>query len=210
MNTWVSFSISIVAIVISGLTLYYKFLRGPKLIIRAAEKIGLWHGHGDFLMDIPTTITNEGARAGYIYQMGLIIENYHNVEERFFLKWDMFLRLDFSKNSWDPYEMASLISAPGNTTIFKYVKFGSDGSMKNWLPSPGKYVVHILGWSRKGDTPDLFDKFELNTDSQLSNSLRQNMEADNFVTTYYTRTDWGKWIPKKLSSVEFNNLTKRS
>lgn len=121
MNTWVSFSISILALVISGLTFYFKFLRRPKLKIRAAEKIGLWHGHGDFLMDVPITVTNEGARAGYIYQMGLIIENYHNVEERFFLKWDMFLGFNFSKNSWDPYEMASLISAPEKTSIFKYI-----------------------------------------------------------------------------------------
>lgn len=208
MNPLVSLLISILALAISGFTFYFKFLRGPKLIISTAEKIGLWHGHGEFLMDIPITITNEGARAGYIYQMGLIIQNYHNVEERFFLKWDMFLKFNFSKNSWDPDEIASLISAPEKTTIFKYVKFRSDDSMKNWLPAPGKYVVYVLGWSRKGDIPNLFDKFELNTDDQMRNNLRQNMEADNFVTTYYSRNDWGKWTSKRLSSVEFKNLTK--
>ena len=208
MNNLASLLISILALAISAFTFYFKFLRQAKPIISAAEKIGLWHAHGEFQMDIPITITNEGARVGYIYQMGLIIENYHNVEERYFLKWELFQKLNLSKGTWEADELASLISVPEKTTINKYVRFRSDNSMKDWLPGLGKYVVYVLGWSRKGDIPNIYDNFELNTDDQMRNNLRQNMEADKLVTTYYIRNDWGKWTPKRLSSVEFKNLTK--
>lgn len=206
----ISILLSIIALVFSFLAFYFRFLRPAKLKLMAAEDIGLWHSHGNFRIDIPITISNNGTKTGHVHQIGIIINNVQNDDEKFFLKWNFFQKFDFTKSSWGPESLPNFISIPEKATVQKNISFNSDNSMKDWIPLPGKYKIYILAWTKRKETPDLSDRFNLNIDEKIKNEIKEKLDANKKESTYYRRDDWGKWTSKRLSKVEYKNLIRKS
>lgn len=150
-----SVGISIVSVLIAGITLFLTQLRPPQVSLYVGPSLKVYYTRGGGLsFYIPITFLNNSPRTGTVLRMSLTLFKKDASETRYLFQWRSFSKFDPGTNSWVFEEIAHAISIPGKATLAKTVWFSWP---EEWEEKPilreGAYDVVIHRWVSENKPP---------------------------------------------------------
>ena len=206
---WLSIAtslISVVAVSISLISLYFTTLQPAKVTLLPAEEISFWHSDGILNVLVPCIFRNSGAQAGVIHKVALVIKELGDKETALLLSWEYFRYFDEKSYTWKKEDVAFPVVTHSRNSIFKAISFYGGTDSKNWLPQPMTYDLYLLAWSKASYEPDLHVKFEVTFEKSIAQDIKSDLEDGIVELHSVKRADWGKWSSKKLSPLELREL----
>lgn len=149
--------ISISSFVVSAATLFFTHLRPPKVVARIGSAIRIYyadHSAGvSFGIYIPATFINLSARTGTILGAAITINRADAVQQRFFMQWRQFSKLD-EEGDWIPESNAHALAMPGKSSQTKMIWFmWETESRPKFFIREGEYELTFLSWERPKSKP---------------------------------------------------------
>jgi hypothetical protein len=206
-HNW-SLALSIVAVGISGFTLWLTSLRPADLRIYVGESIAVGYlgKEQELMVAIPTVISNAGAGSGLVQSMGLMLSDAENSnKEAFFLKWHVFGEFD-PEFVFTQHDRVVPISVHGRASTAKYVVFKGASEFARWVPEAHTYSFSVVAWTKPGVRPDCVRTFRVTFSEEDSATLRQFVADDRKAITWVNRDEFGGWRPKMLSAGEAETI----
>lgn len=198
--------ISILALLVSIVTLYLSLLRPAKIRIVAGESIHLFYfEEGNFGITLPVSFVNQGARIGTVSRVALLIQKHGN-NEGYLLEPYAYQRLDANQR-FQHESIAAPISIPSKSDISKQILFKSAIARPDeYQINAGKYNLTLFGWTEGSIKPNITDTFSL----EVSNPNAQRLEKWHDQKLTYTvcvpQSKWRKWAAHHLTEIEVSTL----
>jgi hypothetical protein len=199
--------ISILALLVSLLSLYYSQVRGAKLRLVAGEHLNINHFvEGNVGVSLPVSLINEGVRPATLRRVGLTISIKGKVEGEL-LEPFYFQRID-DKGNFLQESMPTPITVAASQSVVKQVLFRSDFNhpAEFHLVNPGTYELVLLGWTEDSFVPSVKDKFDIEISEEDASQLRQYLASKTLLTIRISQFAWRKWRAHHLTEAEIQDL----
>jgi hypothetical protein len=149
--------ISISSFVVSAATLFFTHLRPPKLLARIGPPIRIYyadHSAGvSFGIYVPATFINLSGRTGTVLSAAITINRADAAQQRFFMQWRQFSKLD-EEGNWTHESNAHALAMPGKTSQTKMLWFmWETESQPKLFIREGEYELTFLFWDRPKSKP---------------------------------------------------------
>lgn len=199
--------ISLIAVIISIITLYITSLNPPKISLSVGESMQIWHNTDEshaLNIDLPIVFYNAGAKSGVVSSLALIIKD-PNSEESILIKWIGTKNFEDSKLIFESQRLP--IAVPANGEIAHIVSFAGKHQNLNWIPKPITYNLYLLGWTKDSENPAINYKFAWTfSDNDVLDIKKWYDEAKSRGQWFYSS---GYALDsRKLNTFELNNLIK--
>ena len=194
---------SVVAVLLSGLGLYWSHLRSARLEIFAGELIHLYHSSaGELRILVSVAIANHGARLGAILRFALIVEFPHGTQ-RYLLEPLSYQRVTDRGTHADESDPTPVPVVSRSSTV-KVVLFTSSADHPEDfdIDKAGTYQFIVLAWTPNSEMPILYDRFEVQVTEKTAKRLRQKRLEKNCVMTAVSNAKWQKWSARLISKSE--------
>jgi hypothetical protein len=148
--------IAIVSLLISLVTLVFSQLRRAKITAFLGPYITLGYPvGGGFSINLPVTFSNHGAITGSVFRAAITLHRKDASNERYFMQWDSYLKLDTSSpNKWVHDEIAHALAIPGKSIVAKTTLFVWDPtSQPSLLVRQGEYELVFYFWTSDNAVP---------------------------------------------------------
>jgi hypothetical protein len=148
-----STAIALVSFLVSAVTLFFSLLRAPKISKVVGPEFKVYYPpDGGFGVYLPVAFLNESPRTGTVLRCSLSIYRKSTPEERFFMDWRSFCKLE--GNSWAIKEPAHAITVPGMQSRAKIVLFSwRAASIPQIQIAEGSYVMVFHYWTGLAGKP---------------------------------------------------------
>ena len=167
----VAIAISILSLLLSGITLFLTQFRPPKLKCIVGSNIGLNHQPDGFSVYMPITFTNEAHQPGLINRCSVLITPAGALSS-FYIEWTEFRKRDDEKKTYGRDEFAGPLQVQGRSSISKLVWFYWRESDFNF-PS-GRYTAEVFVWAENKDAPPIQELHEFCLDDTDSDDLKNH------------------------------------
>jgi hypothetical protein len=149
--------VSISSFVVSAATLFLTHLRPPKIVARIGPPIRIYysdHSKGvSFGIYVPATFINLSGRTGTILSAAITIHRVDAAQQRFFMQWRQFSKLD-EEGDWIPESNAHALAMPGKTSQTKMIWFmWQTESQPKLFIREGEYELTFLFWDHPKSKP---------------------------------------------------------
>jgi hypothetical protein len=201
-------SISVLALIVSGLTLYLSHLRPARIRIVAGESVHLhYFEEGNFGITLPVSFVNQGARIGTVSRVALLIQK-NGSDEGYLLEPHAYQRLDSNQNFLHE-STASPISVPSKSNILKQVLFKSSVDRPDdFKIVSGKFDLFLFGWTEGSIRPSAMDEFSIEVSEPVVHQLDEWHKKKITYTIGVLQSKWRKWSAHRLTEIEINTLQK--
>jgi hypothetical protein len=123
-----STAIALLALIVFAITLYYSLLRPPKISSVVGPEIRIYYpADGGFGLYVPVPFLNQSPWTGTIWRCAVTLYS-KTSDDRFFMEWRYFFRLNPQGNGFDFDALASAMAVPANQSVSKLIWF-------TWRPS---------------------------------------------------------------------------
>lgn len=146
----ISIIISGISLIVSSLTLYFMFLRPPKLKIFIGPYIIVYRDIFYFSFIVPTAIANHSNQTGVIKRATMIITHKDVPQQNYNMLWSNFRKLNVEGNTWIQGDIVNLIAVIAKSTKSKNIEYqwNFESTPKLFLKA-GTYKIHFYFWSDK-------------------------------------------------------------
>lgn len=104
---------------------------------------------GGLSITIPVTFTNHGSRTGAVLRSAIILWRKEWPEERYFMKWDSFVKENFETRQYTTDEVAHALAIPGKSIIAKVITYGWLDDSKPIVFRDATYCLAFLYWTNE-------------------------------------------------------------
>jgi hypothetical protein len=148
-------AIALLSLLVSAITLFLTQFKGAELSHVVGPELKVYYPFdGGFALYLPVTFLNQSARTGTVLKCGITIFSNVNPEERFYMEWREFSRLDPATAKWGYEEITHAIAIPGNGSTVKVVWFSwRANSTPQFRLSEGQYVFAFHYWTAFSKQP---------------------------------------------------------
>jgi len=199
--------ISILALTVSFLGVYYSQVRHARLRLIAGEHLCVNHfTEGNVGVSLPVCIVNEGTRPGTIRRIGLRIKKADSGEGDL-LEPLYYQRID-EKGNFLHDAMPAPVTVAASQSVVKQVLFRSDLEHPNdfQFVNPGMYQFLLLGWTEDSFEPTVRYPFEVEVSEPVANTLKQRLANKDTWTSRIPQYVWRKWAAHHLTEFEMKGL----
>jgi len=149
--------VSISSLVVSAATLFFTHLRPPKIEAQIGPPIRVYyadHSKGvSFGIYVPTTFINLSGRTGTVLSAGITIHRVDTAQQRFFMQWRQFSKLD-DEGNWTHESNAHALVMSGKASQTKMIWFMWEAeSQPKLFLREGEYELIFLFWDRPKSKP---------------------------------------------------------
>lgn len=201
--------ISLISLSVSVVTLYLVHLRRPSISCRIGPEILAYYADhnqgGSIGFYVPTTFINSSVRTGSILNLALSVHRVDLPEQRFFMMWRHFTKLDVEKNLWVYSESAHAVAVPGNSAINKMVWFMWFATSKpKFVLEKGSYKLHLHYWELKGSIPKTIEHSFFIGDNEFANL--DGLRSKQLNSTFKIPLDKELEINRAMTNAEAKKL----
>lgn len=104
---------------------------------------------GGLSITVPVTFTNHGSRTGAVLRSAITLWRKEWPEERYFMKWDSFVKEDFKTRQWATDEVAHALAIPGKSILAKVITYAWLDDSKPILFRDVTYCLAFLYWTNE-------------------------------------------------------------
>lgn len=104
---------------------------------------------GGLSITIPVTFTNHGSRTGAVIRSAITLWRKDWPEERYFIKWDCFVKEDFKTRKWVNDEVAHALAISGKSILAKVITYAWLDNSKPILFREATYCLAFLYWTHE-------------------------------------------------------------
>lgn len=156
--------VSVLALAVSIMTLYFSFLSSPRVSTQTGEYLHVAHvplGNTQcFSLNLSVSYVNQGSRTGLIRRFGLQIRG-PNSEKVHFLEAAWYQRISHS-GTFVGESYAHPIGVLGRSSGTKNIQFLSQAPPNAFtVTEPGRYKLDLLCWVNSKSRADVMDSFEV-------------------------------------------------
>jgi hypothetical protein len=122
--------ISLIGLFVAIATFFLVQLRPARITVYLGPVgiVGYPLTQGGFIITIPATFTNHGARTGVVLRSAVTLHLKDMPQERYFMQWNSFAKTDFTTNQMKADENTHSLAVPGKSIVAKTIRF-------YWLPT---------------------------------------------------------------------------
>lgn len=205
---------SIVAIVISGFSIYVSHFKSSDIKISTGTSFMAYHDGEDLQLSVPLVLQNSG-NAGVVRSLAILIQDPENDEAYLF---EGIGQRIFSDNVKEPGlwinsdSLKTPISVPKYSEVSMMYRFGGhtkEGNLKGWIPSNKKYNVHLLAWdsNNKRHQVPMEWNFTLDNINEMKSNLQHKREnPSTSSSSTWVRTSNFNSITRKLKKNELDDF----
>jgi hypothetical protein len=141
--------ISLLALIVSAISLFYSQLRPPSISSVVGPEIRIYYPpDGGFGIYMPATFLNQSPRTGTIRRCAITLYPKNNSEERFFMDWRYFFRLKPDGLGFEMEQIASAFAIPESQSVSKLIWFTwRSNSTPPLQIAAGEYVLVFHYWT---------------------------------------------------------------
>jgi hypothetical protein len=161
------------------LTIYFAVLQPAKIEIQAGSFIAITPEYREidksrYILGIPVSFYNDGAKPGILARVGLVIKDPNNMYAYFFKSNNaVVLREEKGKQLWQLESAFSPIIVPPRNAISKTLRFETSGFN---FDSNKTYRFCILAWDKESYNPTYRKEFEFAFESDNINSVENTRQ----------------------------------
>jgi hypothetical protein len=192
--------ISVISLLIAAGTFFLTQLRAARVTsyLGPIASFGYRATDGGLSITVPVTFTNHGSRTGAVLRSAVILWRKEWPEERYFMKWDAFVKEDFKTLQWATDEGAHALAIPGKSIVAKVISYGWLADSKPILFRDATYCLAFLHWTNEGRphheiheipiTADMVAMFNVPVDSThlraVNVALDKKYKVNEILNTY--------------------------
>lgn len=145
----VSTVISLISLLVATGTFFLTQLRAARVTtyLGPNASFGYRATDGGLSITVPVTFTNHGSRTGAVLRSAMTIWRKEWPEERYFMKWDSFVKEDFKTRQWANDEVAHALAIPGKSVVAKVITYGWLADSKPIVFRDATYCLAFLYWT---------------------------------------------------------------
>jgi hypothetical protein len=175
-----------VSAVVASLVAYLAYVRCPHITSVLGPKIMVYYrdfdSGGTFSLIAPVTFGNTAMKTGVVFSASLLVYREDAPQERYYMEWQQFGKLDGNADKWIYEEEAHALAVLGNSSVTKFACF-------NWFSKPklvlreGMYNVTLCSWVQRGGQPRV-ECYRMPISSSQYGKLEELRAARSSVTVY--------------------------
>jgi hypothetical protein len=144
--------ISTISLLVAIATFFLVQLRPARITSYLGPNAGLGYRatDGGLSITVPVTFTNHGSRTGAVLRSAITLWRKEWPEERYFMKWDSFVKEDFKTRQYTTDEMAHALAIPGKSIVAKVITYGWMADSKPIVFRDATYCLAFLYWMDEG------------------------------------------------------------
>jgi hypothetical protein len=160
-------------------------LQPPEIVINAGTYIAISKIYNktemlEYILRIPISFSNNGARSGLLERIGLVIKDPQNEHYAYFLKSvsDEVVRQSQDGGlSWEASSVASAIIIPSRNPITKNVRFEIPREFNLEVSVNKTYDFFVLAWDSESMRPTQGKHFRFTFSQDIIRNLEQEMQS---------------------------------
>ncbi len=202
--------ISVIALLVSFITLYLTHLKAARIAIIAGEHLNIGHYiEGNLNITLPITFVNYGAKTATVKRVALLIQKSGNSEG--YLLEPYFYQKVGDSGEFQNESQPTPIGVSGKQNITKQVLFRSseERPFEFQLIKEGSYTFTLLGWVDTSEIPDISDTFNLEIEPEIATKLELELGKKTASTIRIPQATWRNWTSQKLKQYQVKGLLKR-
>lgn len=144
--------ISTISLVVAIATFFMVQLRPASITayVGPTASFGYRPEDGGLSITIPVTFTNHGSRTGAVLRSAITLWRKDWPEERYFMKWYIFVTGDFKTRQWAIDEMAHALAIQGKSIQARTISYAWLDGAKPILFRDAIYCLAFLHWTDDG------------------------------------------------------------
>lgn len=148
--------IAMLSLLVSGGTLWFTQFAPADIESYVGPKLQVWYEDQNQLqLLLPVTFINRSSTPGTVRQVALTLHRDDAPDDRFFMPWDSFQRVDTSRFKWVYDEIAHALAVPEKASVNKVVAFHWPADAQSrLLLQHGKYALHFHYWAGDASSPE--------------------------------------------------------
>ena len=201
MKVLIPIAVSLVALLISIISLYVSKFRLGELHLTAGEHIAIGHVlEGPVTFVLPVNFANAGSKHLTIDRVALLIQhsgspegyllepNYYLLEPNYYLTFAE--SGEFKRDS-----LAVPITVFGGENVTKQVQFASstERPVEFQMTKDGTYDVTLLAWLHGSTKPSMSDSFSLVVSEAHATQMVNYIKEKTFLTVMLKQSKWRSW-----------------
>lgn len=204
-------AISIVALLVSIISLYILKLRPGELHLTAGEHIAISHeptgdAEGCVKFILPVNVVNAGSKHLTVDRVSLMIQQSGN-PEGYLLAPAFYLTL--AESGVFEYDSLSVpITTFGGENVTKQVMFASsiERPIEFQMTKSGTYDLTLLAWLNGSTKPCISDIFSIVLSEAHAKTLAKHIEEKKPNSVKLPQSKWRSWDAHHLKAVEVENI----
>jgi len=209
MKDLIPISISIVAMIVSSVSLYLSRIRPGELYLTAGEHITIAHElEGSVNCMLPVNFANAGSKHLTVDRVALLIQKSGN-PEGYLLEPVWYLGIGES-GQWKRDSAAVPITAFGGENVTKQIQFCSslDNPKEFQMTKEGTYDLTLLAWLHGSTQPSMSDFFSLALTEKDVAKLCTYIQEKSLLTVMLKQSKWRNWDAHSLKAIEVDGIKK--
>jgi hypothetical protein len=144
--------ISMISLLVAIATFFLVQLRPARITsyLGPNASFGYRATDGGLSITVPVTFTNHGSRTGAVLRSAITLWRKDWPEERYFIKWDSFVKEDFKTRQYVTDEVAHALAIPGKSIVAKVITYGWLADSKPIVFRDATYCLAFLYWTNEG------------------------------------------------------------
>ena len=144
--------ISMISLLVAIATFFLVQLRPARITsyLGPNASFGYRATDGGLSITVPVTFTNHGSRTGAVLRSAITLWRKEWPEERYFMKWDSFVKEDFKTRQYATDEVAHALAIPGKSIVAKVITYGWLADSKPIVFRDATYCLAFLYWTNEG------------------------------------------------------------
>ncbi len=202
--------VSVIALAVSGLALYFSQLRKALVGIVAGDHLNIYHfTKGNCAIVLSVTLVNKGARLATVQHLALLVQE-SDSKEGYLLEPAFYERIDEHGDfQHDSQPMPVPVLGLDVETRLILFRSSSKNPSEFRFTKPGTYRLTVLGWLRNSIEPQATDSFSVVLTEEDAATLAERRESKSTTSVRIGQSEWKQWAAHKVTSVEVSAL-KRS
>ena len=158
--------ISMISLLVAIATFFLVQLRPARITsyLGPNASFGYRATDGGLSITVPVTFTNHGSRTGAVLRSAITLWRKEWPEERYFMKWDSFVKEDFKTRQYVTDEMAHALAIPGKSIVAKVITYGWLADSKPIVFRDSTYCLAFLYWTNEGRPHHEIHEIPITTD----------------------------------------------